>query len=31
VAQYPHAFVVAADMPLLNAALVQWMIMQPHD
>jgi len=30
-AQHAHAFVVAADMPLLNTALVQWMIGQPRD
>ncbi len=30
-AQHEHAFVVAADMPLLNTALIQWMIGQPRD
>lgn len=29
--QHAHAFVVAADMPLLNTSLVQWMIRQPRD
>lgn len=29
-AQHTHALVVAADMPLLNAALLRWMIAQPR-
>jgi molybdopterin-guanine dinucleotide biosynthesis protein A len=29
-AQHTHAFVVAADMPLLNLALVRYMIAQPR-
>lgn len=28
--QHEHALVVAADMPLLNRALIEWMIMQPR-
>ncbi len=28
---YDHALVVAADMPLLNRALIEWMIAQPRD
>lgn len=31
IAQYPHALVVAADMPLLNEALLRWMVAQPRD
>jgi len=30
-AQHEHALVVAADMPLLNPALLRWMIAQPRD
>jgi molybdopterin-guanine dinucleotide biosynthesis protein A len=30
-AQHEHALVVAADMPLLNAALLRWMIAQPRE
>jgi molybdopterin-guanine dinucleotide biosynthesis protein A len=30
-ARHPHAFVVAADMPLLNLALVHSMIAQPRE
>jgi molybdopterin-guanine dinucleotide biosynthesis protein A len=30
-AQFEHAFVVAADMPLLNRDLALWMIAQPRD
>lgn len=30
-AQHQHALVVAADMPLLNTALLRWMIAQPRD
>lgn len=29
-AQHAHALVVAADMPLLNVALLRWMIAQPR-
>lgn len=29
--RYEYAFVVAADMPLLNHALIEWMIKQPRD
>lgn len=29
--QHTHALVVAADMPLLNVALLRWMIAQPRD
>ncbi len=31
VAHHEHALVVASDMPLLNAALLRWMIVQPRD
>lgn len=31
VAAYPFVFAVASDMPLLNAALIAWMIAQPRD
>lgn len=30
-AAFPYAFTVAADMPLLNAALIDWMIRQPRE
>lgn len=30
-AAFPYAFTVAADMPLLNSALIGWMIHQPRD
>lgn len=30
-ARHAHALVVAADMPLLNEALLRWMIEQPRD
>jgi molybdopterin-guanine dinucleotide biosynthesis protein A len=30
-ATFPYAFTVAADMPLLNSALIDWMICQPRD
>ena len=30
-ATFPYAFTVAADMPLLNTALIDWMIRQPRE
>jgi molybdopterin-guanine dinucleotide biosynthesis protein A len=30
-ASYPYAFAVAADMPLLNPDLIQWMLKEPRD